>query len=187
LSNERGSLQSRGDFKLNNFYYNDEKTIIYYNILDKYKCNEDQFFKIRNRMNEYLQKYPDYFLNDDYEIILDWIDHPSGGPMILRFSNQYSLKYQKDNQPISIHKKYSSLDCLLVTNRSYRFALSDITDFTQYEDIKGLVLEDDARIDDIEILKNFKSLEFFKPNNRITDDDLEKFKSMFPDCEIYGR
>lgn len=177
---------SRGNFKFKYFYYSDEKTIEYA-IFAKYKSNEDEFFKIRNRMNEYLAKNPDYFLNDNYEISLNWIRYPNGGPLILSFTNRYSLNYQKDH-PISIHKKYDSLDCLTVLyDNAYGYLLSDINDKSLYKDIKGLILEDRARIGDTEILKEFKSLEFFKPNNRITDDDLEKFKSMFPDCEIYGR
>ena len=63
--------------------------------------------------------------------------------------------------------------------------MSSISDPTLYEDIKGLVLKDYARIDDIEILRNFKSLEFFKPNDSITDEDIERIEEMHPDCEIY--
>ncbi len=84
-------------------------------------------------------------------------------------------------------REFEALDCLVLYGDSRKFSLSSISDITLYEDIKGLLPEECTYIDDIEILKNFKSLEFFKPNNSVTDEDIKRIKEMHPNCEIYGR
>lgn len=178
----QGSLK---DFKLNRIYLNKENRTIGFLILDKYKGNGQQIVEIRTRINNYLYKNPKYFLNYDYEIVLDWIANRSGGPGILKFSNVYPTNYLGGSNKYIV--KSDALDYLFVSDCSNDFKLDDITDFTLYEDIKGLVLEDYAIVENIEILRNFKSLEFFVPNDRITDEDLKKIIEMFPDCEIYGR
>lgn len=177
---------SKSDFKVNRIYLNRDKKTIAFLLLKKYRGDEKQFTDIRTRMNEYLEKNPDYFLNDDYRIVIEWIGNHCGGPGIIRFTNFYPTNYL--NEKSKIKKKFNYIDCLeILYENSFKFTLNDITDFSKYEDIKGLVLGDNVRINDIKILGNFKSLEFFKPNNEITDEDLENFKSMFSDCEIYGR
>lgn len=172
------ALQGR-DFKLNGIDLNKEKKIIWYTVLKKYKGDWNKIVEVRYRINNYLEKNPDYFLNSDYEIVLQWIGNKSGGPTILQFTNGYPTNYSGRYFEQII--QYEALDCVVVP-RSFSF--KDIRDFTLYEDIKGLVLKKNAYIDDIEILKNFKSLEFFRPNSSVTDEDLEKFKIMFPDCVI---
>ena len=135
-------------------------------------------------MKEYLENNPDYFLNNEYGIGIGWVENPSGGPLVLGLTDSYSL-YYGESRPIEVIKQFEGIDCLILFDDSRKFSLSSISDPTLYEDIKGLLLEEYARIDDIEILRNFKSLEFFKPNDSITDEDIERIKEMHPDCEIY--
>lgn len=140
-----------------------------------------QIVKIQKRMNEYLEKHPDYFLNDGYYFALTWVGTRSGGPHLVSFSNDYRFHHGDTN----IHKKSASLDFLFVSDISLYFQFRDIPDYTKYADVKGLAFDEDVTLDNIEVLQNFKSLEYFEPNDRISDEDLEKLKLMLPDCEIY--
>ena len=174
---------SRDDFKLNLVYINKEKKIIKYEVVKKYKGKITQIFLIRSRMNEFLDKNSSYFLNDGYKIDLDWVGNRSGGPGILQFSNMYKTYYLGESNIF----KSDFLDWLILQDELYLFSLSDISDYTLLEDIKGLILREYAEIEDIEILENFKSLEFFEPNDKITDEEIERVKEKHPNGEIYGR
>ena len=160
------ALQDSG-FKLDGIYLNKDKKTIGFIVLKKYKGDQNKISEVRCRISNYLEKNPDYFLNDDYEIVFEWIGYKSGGPTILQFTNGYPTNHLGGKYFEQIIK-YEALDCLVV----YDFSFKDIRDFTLYEDFKGLILDDDAYIDNIEILKNFKSLEFFRPNSSVTDEEL---------------
>ena len=175
---------SRGDFKLLSESNDKDYKSMSYTLINKDSYDAESIFKIRLRLKEYLENNPDYFLNNEYGIGISWIGNPSGGPLILGLTNSYGLHYGKPH-PDKIIRQFEALDCLILYEDLREFSLSSISDPTLYEDIKGLVLKDYARIDDIEILRNFKSLEFFKPNDSITDEDIERIEEMHPDCEIY--
>lgn len=176
---------SRRDFKIHWDYLNNDTKAIRIMVLKKHNGDANQIVEIRSRMNNYLKNNPDYFLNNNYEIALNWAGNRSGGPKVLEFSNVYPTNYSGSTYKHVV--KFDYLDCLYILDSDFGYKIDDITDFTLYEDIKALVLEDYVPIGNIEILENFKSLEFFKPNNMVTDEDLEIFRTMFPDCEIYGR
>lgn len=177
---------SRGDFKLLSESNDEDHKNMNYTLIDKSSYDVESIFEIRLRMNEYLENNPDYFLNNGYGIGISWIENPSGGPLVLGLTNSYSLYYGK-SRPIEIIKQFETIDCLMLFGDSRKFSLSSISDSTLYEDIKGLILKDYAHIDDVEILRNFKSLEFFEANDSITDEDIKRIKEMHPNCEIYGR
>ena len=177
---------SRGDFKLLETRQNVDLKEASYILLNKDSDCVESFFEIRLRMKEYLKKNPDYFLNNNYNIGLSWAGTRSGGPGMLSFLSLYGIDYG-GTQPSKIIKQFDSLDCLIIHQSPSLFSLSNISDYTLFEDIKGLILRERADIEDIEILENFKSLEFFEPNDKITDQEIERVKEMHPNCEIYGR
>ena len=172
---------SRLDFKFLRAGQGSGAKSVNYKIISKAYGNKAKIVKIRNRMNEYLEKHPEYFLNNGYYIALTWVGTHSGGPPLVAFTNNYRFHHGD----INIHKKSTSLDFLYVSDMFVNFQFRDIPDYTKYADVKGLSFDEDVTIDNTEVLQNFKSLEYFEPNDRISDEDLEKLKLMLPDCEIY--
>ena len=74
---------SRGDFKLLSGSHCKDPEIMNYVLIDKFTYDAESIFKIRTRMNEYLENNPDYFLNNRYSVAIGWVDSPSGGPQFL--------------------------------------------------------------------------------------------------------
>lgn len=143
---------SRSDFKFLRISQSSGLIGADYTVLERFSYDAESFFEIRLRMKKYLEENPDYFINVDHKgIALSWVDNRSGGPLILRFLNVYGIDYGGSGPP-KIIKQFDSLDCLIISEGLDLFSLSDISDYTLYEDIKGLILSEYAYIEDIEIL-----------------------------------
>lgn len=170
-------LRHRIDFVLESIQIDAGNKKISYKLYTRFYAEPEQFGKIRCRFNEYLKKHPDYFINDGYIIELQFVGNPSGGPIVIKFSNRYND--EKFNELGSFDK----LDCLELTSFAnyMEFNLYEIKDFAMFQDIKALMLEEDFKVKDISIFDNFKSLEYFRYKGKLSDEQKEELKNILPD------
>ena len=81
-------MGSQSDFELLCSSCSESDKLVEYEItIQSGKEKTDQFFTIANRVNDYLETHPDYFLNEGYKITVSIVMNRSGAPEIVKFSN----------------------------------------------------------------------------------------------------
>lgn len=155
------------------------KTVEYKVYTQSGKGQTDQYFIIANRVNEYLEKHSDYFLNEGYKITLEIVMNRSGAPGIVDFSNWNWDNADSDNQ-IMDH-----LGCVWICYQSKwsGFKLSEIEDLSLAEDISVIIIEEGLGVE-INIFQSFPNLRYLRQYKTMTEEKITQIRELLPNCEI---
>lgn len=155
------------------------KTVEYKVYTQSGKGQTDQYFIIANRVNEYLEKHSDYFLNEGYKITLEIVMNRSGAPGIVDFSN-WNRDSADGDGPIMDH-----LGCVWICYQSKwsGFKLSEIEDLSLAEDISVIIIEEGLGVD-INIFRSFPNLRYLRQYRTLTEEKMIRLRELLPNCEI---
>lgn len=156
-----------------------DKSVEYEITIQSGKEKTDQFFTIANRVNDYLETHPDYFLNEGYKIIVSIVMNRSGAPEIVKFSN-----WNWDNADID-NQLMDHLGCVWVRDQSQwsGFKLSEIEDTALFENISVIIIDEGLGVD-INIFQSFPNLRYLRQYKTLTGEKITQIAELLPDCEI---
>lgn len=155
------------------------KTVEYKIYLQSGKEKTDQFLTIANRVNDYLETHPDYFLNEGYKITVSIVMNRSGAPEIVKFSNWNWDNADSDNQLMD------HLGCVWVRDQSQwsGFKLSEIEDTALVENISVIIIDEGLGVD-INIFRSFPNLRYLRQYRTLTEEKMIRLRELLPNCEI---
>ena len=122
--------------------------------------------EIRKGIEQFLVGHEDYFLNDNYEIII----------LFRTIADEHIVFSNKNpyNSTRLIPSQLRYIDINVSCN---------ISDLRQYNDAQSL-RSDIARYDDLGVLQNFNSLKYLSNNVGFKPEEEKKILDMLPDCKI---
>lgn len=156
-----------------------DKSVEYEITIQSGKEKTDQFFTIANRVNDYLETHPDYFLNEGYKITVSIVMNRSGAPEIVKFSNWNWDNADSDNQLMD------HLGCVWVRDQSQwsGFKLSEIEDTALFENISVIIIDEGLGVD-INIFRSFPNLRYLRQYRTLTEEKMIRLRELLPNCEI---
>ena len=173
-------MGSQSDFELLCSSCSESDKLVEYEItIQSGKEKTDQFFTIANRVNDYLETHPDYFLNEGYKITVCIVMNRSGAPEIVKFSNWNWDNADSDNQLMD------HLGCVWVRDQSQwsGFKLSEIEDLSLAEDISVIIIEEGLGVE-INIFQSFPNLRYLRQYKTMTEEKITQIRELLPNCEI---
>ncbi|SFS08926.1 hypothetical protein [Anaeromicropila populeti] len=172
-------LQYRKYFKLDYINCNSEKKEISYGLVDKYifwgekKCKLDAYNDIRLKLNRYLEKNPDYYLNNGYKITIYFKLNISGKPSYLHISN-----YNETVDELKIYNGFYHVSGEPMSGSNFE----NISDYAVFDGIKSLKLDQYVIFDDVSKLTSLSSLEYVVIGGTDSAEKQKELNEVLPNC-----